>query len=492
MPNSKNISDWHADYANRSLQWAKIRDALEGEDRVKNQGSVYLKQPGGMTLAEYDAYKDRASFYAVAERTLRGMSGMVFRHPIKVELPDRMEPLRETCTTDGHNLEILAEIIVNENLSVGRYGLLLDYAKEVATVTDVPYIATYQAEDITDWEQDFVGGKKVLRRVVVKDDIDNQGAKDTLRYLELMINEEGNYEVRKWEADSSGDSDEGFRNYTIVESTVPTVNGRPPKEIPFVFVNPYNLRPAIEKPPMTDLVNVNISHYRNSADYEHALFLTAQPTPWIAGNLDEANKPNKIGSGTIWYLPDGAVAGMLEFQGAGVAAQRDAMSDKEGRMAALGARMIHEGQNRNEASDTARMRGRGELSLLTNVVNMAEGAIEKVLRIAAEWVGSNPDDIEVRLNRDWVETRLDPQALTALVKAWQAGGMSHQTLYENLQSGEIAPVDRSFDEEKDLIENEGGDLSGGLMQSLVSAAQLPPGANNVPPNDATTSDDGES
>ena len=88
-----------------------------------------------------------------------------------------------------------------------------------------------------------------------------------------------------------------------------------------------------------------------------------------------------------------------------------------------------------------------------------------------KWVGSNPDEIDVNLNRDWIETKLDAQSLTAYVKAWQAGAMSHMTLYENLQRGEIAPVDRTFEDEKDLIEEEGGDLGLDANQLLLQAAQ---------------------
>jgi hypothetical protein len=61
------------------------------------------------------------------------------------------------------------------------------------------------------------------------------------------------------------------------------------------------------------------------------------------------------------------------------------------------------------------------------------------------------------------------------VKAWQAGAISHETLYANLQRGEIAPLDRAFEDEKDLIEEEGGDLAVGMQALMLQAAQQPPG-----------------
>lgn len=486
------VANVHADFTRRSLQWARIRDALEGTDEIKANGEVYLPKPDGMASTAYEAYKTRAAFYPVAERTLRGMSGLVFRHAARFELPARLEPLREAATTDGHSLEVMAEQIVNEVLSVGRYGLLLDYPAGNTTATSIPYIATYTAENITDWRVQFIDGMRVLTRVVLRDDADgDDDTPDSEQRLELVLNVDGNYEVRRWIAAGAKKGAESAA-WLLTETTIPTVNGKPLKRIPFVFINPYDLRPEVEKPPMLDLVDVNLSHYRNSADYEHALFLTSQPTPWVAGAITEENKPTAIGSGAFWILPENSQVGMLEFQGAGVAAMRTAMEDKEYRMAALGARMIHEGRNRNEAADTARMRGKSELALLTNVVNMAEAGMDRILRISCEWVGANPNDLVVKLNRDWVETRMDSNELTALLKAWQAGAISFDTLWSNLQRGEVADIDRSAEEEQDMIEEEGGGM-GELLSNLIPTQTPPPPSDDGedPPSDDETDDGSE-
>lgn len=489
----RTVSTFHADFSRRSQQWRRIRDALEGSDNVREQGEAYLPKPSGMDSEMFKAYLRRAHYFPTAERTLRGLSGLVFRHAAQFELPTRLEPLREVATTDGYSLEVLAEQITNEVLSVGRYGLLLDYPSENTTSNSIPYLATYTAENITDWRVQFLDGMRVLTRVVLRDsledddeDLDNTGGEQR---LELVLNVDGNYEIRRWIAAGATQTTKDDRGAFILKDTVvPSVNGKPLKRIPFVFINPYDLRPDVEKPPMLDLVDVNLALYRNSADYEHALFLTSQPTPWVAGAINEEQKPTHIGSGAFWVLPEGTQVGMLEFQGAGIQAMERSMESKKNEMAALGARMIHDGQNRNESSETAMMRGRSELSLLTNVVNMVEAGLYKILTTACEWTGTNVADLDVKLNRDWIATKMDAPSLTALVKAWQSGAMSHQTLYENLQRGEIAPVDRSFEDERDLIEEEGGDLTKSLMQSSISAAMQPPppqnGGGGAPPPSA--------
>jgi hypothetical protein len=386
--------------------------------------------------------------------------------------------MKELLTTAGYSFEVLLQEIIDENLSIGRYGLLVDFP-EGSAVNDCPLFATYRAEDIVNWKVEIVRGKHQLTLLVLRDCAQNVVAGDEIEYLKLEINDQGFYQSTRCKVVVAKDRQ---RDRVVLEEEpiVPMIKGKALTEIPFIFINPYDLKADVEKPPFLDLVNMNMGHYRNSADYEHALFLTAQPTPWIAGQLDETKKPKAIGSGTIWYLPKETTCGMLEFQGAGLEAQRLAMQDKEERMAALGARMIKDSSDKQETAETARLRGRSEMSLLTSVVNMTEAGLEKAFKIAAEWVGANPDDVELNINTDFVETRMDSLELTALVKAWQSGAISRETLHENLQKGEIIPGSRTVDEEKQLIEKEGDQL-GGFGVGAVGI-----GMQNVPQPPAQT------
>jgi hypothetical protein len=461
-----NITDTHADFAQRTIQWRKIRDVIEGEDQIKDQGQAYLPKPSGQTTAQYKAYVARASFYPVGDRTLRGLAGMVFRHQAALEMPERMDEMRENLTTDMYSFDVLTEEVVRELLSVGRYGILVDFPMQVASADTLPHFATYFAEDIVNWRQAFIEGKKMLTRVVLRDDIDNTFGNDTVRYLELLLNPAGLYTVNVWQAQvtqGSSVTKGGTREFTKTSSTIPEINGKPLNFIPFTFFNPYDLRPGIEKPPMADLASMNVAHYRNSADYEHALFLTACPTPWIAGGLDEATKPKSIGSAALWTLPENTKVGMLEFSGMGLMAQQKAMDDKENRMAALGARMIKDNSVvRQETSQTSSMRGRGEMSLLTSVAHMTQAGLEQAFKWAAEFVGASPDEIKVIINRDFVDARLDAKDLEALVKTWQSGAISRDTMHRQLQKGEIIEPSRDVDEEKELIDSE-GEATGQLM-----------------------------
>jgi D-lactate dehydrogenase len=50
------------------------------------------------------------------------------------------------------------------------------------------------------------------------------------------------------------------------------------------------------------------------------------------------------------------------------------------------------------------------------------------------------------------------QEITALLSAWKDGGISYETLYENLQRGRIASPERDAETENRMIETEGGEV----------------------------------
>ena len=154
----------------------------------------------------------------------------------------------------------MSENVVNEVLSIGRFGLLVDFPPTGANVNTVPYIATYTAENISDWKslRDPTTGKRYLCRVVLKDDYDDDDEDvndDAEVRLELIINDDGHYEVKRWISTTAQKKGKD-QQWMLKEQTVPTINGKPLDRIPFVFINPYDLRPEVTKPPFLDLVDV--------------------------------------------------------------------------------------------------------------------------------------------------------------------------------------------------------------------------------------------
>lgn len=485
--NQLSITETSPQYKGRLPQWRKIRDAREGEDQVKERGTDYLPRPLGMKKRDWDNYRQRASFYGVADRTLRGLTGLIMRVDPIVILPSRLDRMKLFASPEGFTLDQLIRESLRETLSLGRYGMLVDLPEGQSSDT-TPYIATWRAEEIFRWEEevDLVTGVRKLVRVVVLEEVATANRLNTTQLREMFLDPTtGQYTVQKWEqeeAETSGTSllrGPGDKRVDYITGSfkrignpiVPTRFNAPLTAIPFIFVNTFDLRARTDKPPMLDLTDVNYAHFRNSADYETGLHMIGSPTPYVFG-IPQDQKPTAIGPFQLWSSSSKDVrVGMLEYTGQGVATIRLAMQDKEDRMSVLGARLIRGEDRENVTAETVRLESREETSVLMGAVKTTELAFEAALRVAASWVGANPDEVDLTLNRDYVETRLAPAELTALVKSWQVGALSDEVYHRNLQRGEVMPADRDVKTERAAAEK---DKEARTRKAAELAAELMP------------------
>lgn len=443
------INSTHPAYDKYSQRWTRCRDAAEGEEAVKTAGTLYLPKLGGMESADYDAYKKRAMWYGATSRTIEGLRGAIFRKDPVVQVPTAVEPMLDQVTDDNLDFISLASEVVTQQLTVGRQGLLVDLPKQVGAD---PYISRYKAENILNWRTETQNGRERLTLVVLKEEFEKNGADEfelemKVRYRVLRL-EDGLYVQELWDEKQA------------IERMEPKRLGSRLDFIPFRFVNSTTLTSMPEKPPLVDVVDVNLSHYRTSADLEHGAHFTALPTPWLAGF--PMDRKFSIGGGVAFVTDNtSARAGMLEFTGKGLDTLIQLKTDKEGLMAVLGARLLEEQRAGVEAAETVRLRGSGESGALSTVARTASRGLEDVLGWLTWWKGAvtvpdAPDVVSVSLNTDFMDERLDPQTITALLQALQSGALTKRTWLYNLERGELLPPETDLDEEIDVLDVESG------------------------------------
>lgn len=439
----------HDQYTQRRAQFAKLRDCFEGQDAIKEGGTTYLPRPGGMPAgaegdAMYAAFKQRAIFYPVLERTLRALLGIVFRVPPQVALPGKLEPLKDSLTPEGDSLAESLRAATLETLHMGRHGLLLDLPRQEAGADARPYAAHYAAEDILDWREEVRDGARVVTMVTLRECPQPGDANDEQRLRELLL-EDGRYIQRLWVVKADKGRMTPAREPETIE---PKIRGESLGYIPFWFIGPYGNKPRIDKSPMLDLVNAALSHYEIGADWRHALHMLAQPTPFIIGDLTDDQIPKRIGAGTFWILPATVLrVDMLEYSGAGVGSLEDALNKLESFMAGLGAKLVHRG-HQPETAEAVRVKARDEISVVESSVMSVEDAYRGLLRTAAEWLGQDPAQVQFAMDRDFIEETVDAAMLAALVKACFADkAISRKTYHANLQRGGIIATSRSLEDE---------------------------------------------
>lgn len=454
------VTSEHSQYKQNKPKWKKSRDCVEGSGAVKGASTVYLPPLTKQTDAQYDAYLRRALFYGATGRTVQALMGAIFRKDFTVEYPEQLQYQLETISLDGKDLATFARDVVMEVLSIGRVGILTDVVGQ--GVDTRPYLAVYTGENVINWREVIVNADKLLTMTVLHETYEERDENDHFLY-----NEKDQYRVLQLTSDGNSTRyvQDVWRKGTTDWSMVPELHvepvriGQPLTTIPFEYINSYDLTPEPDKPPLLDLVEVNLSHYRTSADLEHGAHYTALPTAWVAGFPKSSELT--IGSSVAWVTEEvNAKAGFLEYTGQGLGALRDMKKDKEQLMAVLGARLLEDQKKAAEAAETLRIRAASESGSLTAITKNISSGIENSLKRLAWWSGASDQQVEeirFELNTDFVDSRLSPQEQAELMKMLQGGGISQDTFLYNLKRGEILPDERSIEDEKALLDVSGTD-----------------------------------
>jgi hypothetical protein len=268
----------------------------------------------------------------------------------------------------------------------------------------------------------------------------------TIPHWRELLLEDGTYVVRLWRKVRSPQG-EGF---ILVGERVPTRRGASLDFLPFLILNADSLDMILGSPPLLDVVDVNLSHYRTNADYQHELHMCSLATPVVTGH-DNTEDEFKIGALIAWILPEPqAKAYYLEVSGHGLQAKLDKLKEDEAQMAVLGARLLEPQKQAVEAAETHQLRQNAEMSIMEAYADAASVLLTKALRWHTWWAGLTEDlddeTISLTLNTDFLPTKVDAPTLTALVSAWQAGALTQEDLYENLRQGSLLAPGVLFEE----------------------------------------------
>lgn len=434
------------DYQDILPKWERLRDCSKGRDNILKAGKKYVPLLPGADDKENQAYRERGNFYNAVSRTVQGMNGAIFQEAPDVDVPEAMSDLLKDITLTSVTFESFATQVGNEIVLMGRYGVLVDMpvqpvnGQDKLTVDMRPYCVGYTAENIINWRTERQGGDEVLTLVVLRETIEVPNAEDpycadnVVQYRAVILID-GKAISRLYRQ-----TGQGTNIYAQYGADVPLMRrGEALTFVPFVFLGALKPTPDLEQPPLIDLADVNLGHWRNSVDHEYGLHLVALPTPWIAGGKGTTDGVMKIGPSQVWELNIQGSAGMLEFSGAGLGAIVAAMEEKKKQMATLGARLLEDAPTTAETASAVKLRHGGETASLRTVAQSLEQGLTQALQMCVWWDGTEAHVIDapvtVELNKEYLDIRASPQEVQVALTALQAGEISYETWYDLLQTG---------------------------------------------------------
>jgi hypothetical protein len=444
--------------------WQRCRDAAAGQDAIRAAGETYLPRLADQDSAAYTSYLTRANWFNATSRTIEGLKGMLFRKPEQVDVPEGILPLLDDVTMGGEPLHLFAQQIAQEVLTVGRVGLLVDHPSapvDSAPLTIAraqqlgmrPKLAQYCAESIWNWKCERINNVHQLTMVVLHEDAQVPGddefdvkTEDRWRVLDLQLTTQGPvYRQRLFKVDKQTDKD------VLLEVVYPQLDGKFLTAIPFTFIGVEGLHADPEIPPLVDLVDVNLSHFRVSADYEHGCHFTGLPTPYIAGYFADTDAKLHVGSLTAWvFQSENTKVGYLEFTGQGLSCLVENMVAKKDMMAILGARLLTTDSGSNQTAMTAAIHHGGETSILGAIAQTISLGLQRQLTLFCAWAGQAAD-VVYQVNQEFYPFPVDAPTLTAVVAAWQQGAISDETKFDYLQQREVIGPEVTFEEEQQRL-----------------------------------------
>ncbi len=475
--------------ANKLATYKMVEDCYQGSEAVKGRSSIskgghnngggssqtiaispYLPDPSpssedyDVRMSRYNDYVERAVFYNVTKRTVNAMSGAVFSKYPTMTLGD-LEILETDADGAGKSLTQLAREALTNCLKQGRGLLLADMpvsegvSKAAMAASGIrPIIAHYHSDSIINWRYRKVGGVLkpsliVLSESYVAED-DGFEQKTAQQLLVLRLNDADQAESEIYRKDKTGEwISQGVNVMTDHK-------GKPLTDIPAYIYGAVNNDLEPDDVPMADLSHINISHFRNSADYEEMCFISSQPTLVVSG-LDEywANEILKgglaLGSRSGVLLPVGGSAAIIQAQANSVLFE--SMQHKESQMVSIGAKLIEQNKGQTKTATEASSDNADATSVLSSIANNVSDAFSKTIKACARYIGAEEKDLVFTLNTQFDFAKMTPQQRQQLIAEWQSGAISFAEMRGSLVESEIAQEEDS-QKAKAIIEQEQANL----------------------------------
>jgi len=403
-------------------EWEKARDFTHSEKKVKSGGEKYIPRLRGNDDNEYQTYLSFGSLSMFAKKVLMSYIGMVQRKQYTITHPDIIYDTKYPITPNKKTLyRFITDVLYNRFL-FGRVGILVDYID----ADERSYMFLYDTFSILEVKYDVYGN---LNKVVLTQ------SDNTLLKLELI---DGVYTQQKFDIETEE---------PVTELITPIKNGNTFDYIPFVIMGDYI-------PFITEIIDLNYHHFRLSVDLQYALHWVGIPTPTVTGITNEEDVPDFIGTSKYISIPDpNGKAFFMEFEGKGLDSIKDRMEDIRNDIASLSINLILNDQFTSKTATQSIIDNNNSSSSLAGVVKDISADLTTIFNIMMDW-NIMETEFVIKLNTDFVASKMDPQLLRELTNMLLSGTISYETYWKALQDGELVDSDKSAEEEKTNIETQ--------------------------------------
>lgn len=461
------------------------RDIRGGKQVMYLHRDNYFRKLDKQTNDEYDAMVDMAPVYTIYPKVVEGFVGTIFRKPISLLGADKFD--RTNVDLLGNDLEEYCQQITRYVFEDGFCASMVDWNDSL----NRSYFKMFKPEQFVSYMTGNSKGYPELTRFIYKEeveeqDVGNEFSTSLVEYHNVIdLDENGYVRVRRYKTDAENESSQ---TVMVGEPVYLTKNGKNLTKLPIIIHSIKANNFTVEKSPLQDISDLNISVDQRVVDLVHMLHWSALPTPWATGVDPKNDKIGSIGPTQGWLIEnDTAKVGMLEFSGDSYEAHISFIKELESTMAVIGAQILSPQAVSRETASSVIIRTSAQTSLIATIVDNISSQIQQIIAMKMMWdvTKYNEDELAFSLNRDFIQILLEPNAQISLVKSWIDGAISFDTMFEAFKKGEIIPAERTKEQELKLIKANPPPFFKENVESELNATANEGGVENQPAKDDT-------
>jgi hypothetical protein len=422
-----------------SEQWLPIDVCLGGTQAFRENAKIFLPQEPEEDEASWRRRIYHATFAPYTVRIAEQAAGLILRKPIQLvskeeggEVDPYWEELIKNVDGYGTTLDDFARRLAISSILYGHAAVLVDYpSTEPAPNLAVerlmglrPYLIMVDAKQIIGWrkspEASPISPINQIRLNEYVSEPMGEFGDEVVRQIRVL-------EPGRWRVYRRGSEDEGWIVYQEGTTSLPV--------IPLAVTYSGKMAELMSRPPLLPIADLNISHAQRTADLHHSLHVAALPILTLKG-FDEAGQIG-LSANSIILLPPEGDGKYVEPASSAFDAQQSFITELENQMSSLGISTLFSQKMGAETAESKRLSRTDSDSLLSIVSKDLQNALQRVMDMAAAYVGMEAP--EVMLDRDFDLQVLEAAQVTQYMQLWTNGAITHETLLEMLRQGEVLP-----------------------------------------------------
>lgn len=470
-------------YQRMKPRWNMAEALLGGTETMRAAGDTYLPQHPEESNSNYNARLARATLLNMTEMTLEALVGRPFSKPVVLgdDVPAQIAEMCEDVDLQGNNLQAFSRSWFRVGWAKGLGHVLVDFPvverpdpSRPRTLADDraenlrPFTVLIRPENVIAAYAETVNGRDKLTHVRIREVSVEQDGWGEVLVERIRVLEPGTWAV--YRPNDKGDE-------WVLESEGVT----PLDEIPLVTFYAGKREGLHEcKPPLTDLMHLNVEHWQSASDQRNVL--TVARFPILAGAGVSSGDQVTVGPNN--YLTTEAPEGKwyyVEHTGAAIEAGEKDLERLKDQMSAYGAEFLRHKTGTETATARALDSAEG-ISYLQATALDFQDCLEMVIYYMGRWLRLD-DAGSVKVYAGFASGDAAASDLEQLLKLRATKDISRKAILDEFQRRGVLSEDFDAEDDAKLREEEGEENPGmgDMFNNGQGTVTLGPDGRPLPP-----------